>query len=61
MSFDDQFETKNVEHFKSRTDEIVWECACGNQRFYILRNRKLQCTQCNDLIPNLLVVDKDEE
>lgn len=45
--------------WKSKRPEVVWECSCGCQKYYILNiNGKLECSECGQVV---YVGSPDEE
>jgi hypothetical protein len=50
---------KRAEKFKKRI-EMVWECDCGCQTFYITVDSEVKCRNCNYLQEDLLVSFSDQ-
>lgn len=41
----------DIGEWKSKQPEIVWECSCGNQLFYLIQDdNAFRCRRCNKIM-----------
>jgi hypothetical protein len=36
----------NIQDFKAKKPELVWECQCGGQHFYLNLDGTVECRSC---------------
>ena len=40
-------EVVELKGFRKKKPELVWECSCGGQMFYLNRDGTITCRSCN--------------
>jgi hypothetical protein len=38
-----------IEKFRKKKAEMVWECDCGGQHFYLNRDGTIECRSCKQI------------
>lgn len=48
--------------YKARRPDIVWECSCGEQKFYLLQDSgAAECSHCHRIVYFAIGDDRGEE